>query len=301
MRSFSEQLTFLQSFVEEVEKTWASQQHNPAALPQLAAEALRELPAFTPPAMSELIKLLPALKLPQQSYPEAQFSDLPLTIARAGKLHLDLYYWYHSDTSIHNHHFSGAFKVVHGSSFQFKYDFKLQQRIGTDLELGEVKKIEEDIIPLNGVHAIALHDAFIHQVFHLQLPTITLCLRSTDYTGMNLWGFVLPKYKILYRELTHDQKKWIQVLRNLHRFSPQDVPAMLEDIPLSAGEILKSILQINAGDKPIDPVNGMLLERLKEKGIAEDFYECLQAQYKLGQKVKKFGMILDAKPTAENS
>jgi hypothetical protein len=61
------------------------------------------------------------------------------------------------------------------------------------------------ILSVGDVHRIHPQDEFIHQVIHLEKPTVTLCLRTDNLPGMNLWSFILPKYKILYKDFDENQ------------------------------------------------------------------------------------------------
>lgn len=282
----------MNNFVQDVDKKWQSQNYELSLFPDLAYESLCNLESFPAPPLELFLNgLEEGIKIPFQTYPDAIFSDFPFTLARTPKVHLDMYYWFHTDTSVHNHHFSGAFKVIQGKSHQLSYEFKVSNKVDEHLFEGQTIKKSDLILSVGDVHRIHPQDEFIHQVIHLEKPTVTLCLRTDNLPGMNLWSFILPKYKILYKDFDENQKKWYQSLKNIYRYYPEAIPQKIDQMPLTAGDILRIIIQANSGDKPLEPIHQLILTSLQEKGIGLGFFEMLQSQHKMNQKLKMFGAI----------
>ena len=282
----------MKDVVEEVDKVWHRQNYDLDIFPQLASEALQNLSSLEIPKLNSMISEIASLELPDQSFPDAVFSDLPITLARTSKVHMDMYFWFKSDTSIHNHHFAGAFKVVKGSSYQICYKFDSPISVDPSLYEGKIEKVSDNLLTEGSVELIIPEDCFIHQVIHLEKPTITLCLRTNSLPNLNLWGFVLPKYKILYTDFNQKQKKWYQGLKNLHIHYPRLVPEFLSSMPICAGEAMRIVIQGNSGEGVLDPIHELILKSLTEKDYGIDFYEMYQAQFKMTERLKKFGIIL---------
>ena len=92
---------------------WNTANRDDAALPQAAMRALAELPAHEHIRASDVVEwaaTTPAL--PLQLDPQSQFGDPPLTVYNDGCLVIDIYFWLHSSTSIHQHAFAGV-EIAH--------------------------------------------------------------------------------------------------------------------------------------------------------------------------------------------
>ena len=112
-------------------------------------------------------------------YKGNEFGEMPVTVYRDKNFFLDVYTWNNHDTSLHNHSFIGAFKLLSGASLDTQYTFEggfwdnYQQ-----VERGELREKKTTMMKVGDCERIQLRNQFIHQVWHLHQPTITLCLRT---------------------------------------------------------------------------------------------------------------------------
>ena len=126
----------------------------------------------------------------EQNFKSFEFSDLPITISRGEHCFIDIYFWRRRPTTIHNHHFCGAFQCISGSNLDLEYKFKVTRKLTKFHALGELihkrtKKIEAgDVVPIN------LLDKFIHQNHHLADLTVNLCFRTSEVHKKNLSNFL---------------------------------------------------------------------------------------------------------------
>jgi len=215
-------------FVDEAETLWKEKKFDEKKFPEIAEKILKQIPSFELPSLEAITKELINLKLPDQNFPNKDFSDLPITLIRKEKFCLDLYWWSHTDTSIHNHHFTGAFKVIHGSSFQIIYKFNKSKKINKDFETGELLKIKYHELKLNSVFPIELLDTFIHQVFHQSTTTVTICLRSLPTTEKFLSGFLYPNFKIRLKKFEPSFIKHLIGLEILLKTNQKNIPWELD-------------------------------------------------------------------------
>lgn len=112
-------------------------------------------------------------------YKENNFGEYPVTLFRNEIFFIDAYIWQTQDTSIHNHSFVGAFKVLQGASLETQYSFKqTKENTAVNLKYGHFKQKKKGVLKTGDSEKIMLGDQYIHQVWHLEKPTITLCLRS---------------------------------------------------------------------------------------------------------------------------
>jgi hypothetical protein len=135
------------------------------------------------------------------------FGEPPVTLFYCEHFVLDTYFWINSNTDIHDHAFSGAFKVISGETLQSCYHFNPMKTYPDRLALGEMQLLETRLLrSFNEVVPIIPGDKFIHATTHLEKPTVTLCLRTridpkcreqygyypTGIRHMNILNYDLP-------------------------------------------------------------------------------------------------------------
>jgi hypothetical protein len=170
----------------------------------------------------------------QQSFPQnGMFADFALTVWRSEDVFLDIYVWNGSETSIHDHHFAGAFRVVAGSYHQTDYRFSESQECAPGLWKGVLEINATQDLLLNNTYPIQAADGLIHRVLHPVCPSVTLCLRTTPLSP-SLHVYFPAGYKVKAASL-HVQKLYAQArdswlagddsvaLRYLAQFSPGDL------------------------------------------------------------------------------
>ncbi len=126
--------------------------------------------------------------LPQQ-FGAGHFGQPPLTLFNDGKLLIEALFWQDAETSVHDHSFSGAFAVVSGESLHSTYVFENVEQVDGELRVGELTPVLQERIALGAVRPIE-GGKLIHQVWHLDRPTVSLVVRSTaDRGGLqhNYW------------------------------------------------------------------------------------------------------------------
>lgn len=131
----------------------------------------------------------------EQSFKGSEFSDLPLTLARGKNCFIDLYFWRRRPTTIHNHHFTGAFQCLHGHNMDSEFTFTQGKKLTKFHTLGTLKETDRrevnpgDIVPIN------FQDKFIHQNHHHADLTVNLCFRTPDRAGKRLSSFLYSGLK----------------------------------------------------------------------------------------------------------
>ena len=183
--------------------------------PQIATEQLHKLNTAPLQDPNVLAKLLHMNKWPAQQFPSGHFADLSFTLFRNDNFLLDLYVWNHQDTNIHDHHFSGAFKVIQGESFHIEYDFQKLKSITPWLDAGKLKIKEQSNLVAGDVKTIFFKDDFIHQNMHTTNPCVTLCLRTLDHPKISLSSYYNLGMKILMGQMSQNDQKTLEGLMYL--------------------------------------------------------------------------------------
>jgi hypothetical protein len=166
---------------EEIERRWASRAHRHSFFPNLAADCLHEAAYHRTFDEEEIIAWVNRAKtLPQQLDPRGVFGQPPLTVWRTDRFVIDLYFWVDTETSIHDHSFSGAFTNLTGHSLNCSYRFERAAQHGEGLSTGSLSLDDADFVRPGDVRPIVAGSKFIHRVWHLDCPTVTLVARTTQ-------------------------------------------------------------------------------------------------------------------------
>lgn len=165
----------LKKLGDQVEVEYKSCDFDDALLPEIAASALKDFDfeyQWEPSSLADYpIKNTPyTLRL--------QFSDFPITVYRGNGFFIEILNWLNSTTTIHQHSFTGAFKVLLGSSIHSNYDFATKDTINTKLLIGELNTNKVEYLSKGSIRKITPGNSFIHSLYHLEQPSATLVIRS---------------------------------------------------------------------------------------------------------------------------
>ena len=162
---------------DEIHAKLKSSGFNEEAFPDIAAEALAHVELEGDFELQQIADFLITTKIPQQ--PSLEFSNLPPVVYRCEEFYIELLIWMDATTTIHQHAFSGAFRVLVGSSFHSVYEFEENDRINSRLLLGEVRLKNAEILQRGDVRPIHPgRSGLAHALFHLERPSVTIVVRS---------------------------------------------------------------------------------------------------------------------------
>jgi hypothetical protein len=179
MASDRNELAWVDDLAAEVQKRYRRVDYNRAFLSELAVEALSRTPPPVDFDASVLFRsTLRADALPTQADLDSTFGQPPVTLFDSDYFIIDAYVWRDSATSIHDHGFDGAFCVASGASVQTSYSFQTMEVVNEGLRLGEMEFQGLERLEPGEYRPIVRGNAMIHSVFHLEHPTVTVCVRS---------------------------------------------------------------------------------------------------------------------------
>lgn len=158
---------------------------------------------------------------PSQSDPNGDFGEPPVTLFHNGRLVIDLYPWFSSSTTIHQHGFSGVFCVLAGGSVHTRYSFHERDRIEARLRRGDLRSEVSERLAVGDARPIHSGDALIHGLFHLEHPSFSIVLRNTTDPDRQ------PQFQYFRNGLAidpfHDPielRRPLQILAAVHRIDP---------------------------------------------------------------------------------
>jgi len=158
---------------------WSRAGYQPARLATIAAEALGAPDADLPTSFDAIADwLFDAPALPVQRALDQTFGQPPVTVYLDDRFFIELLFWHTGTTGIHQHAFTGAFRVLSGSSLHTIYDFAPTFVLDDRLELGELTVRTTEVLATGAVRAIHPGRALIHSAFHLDNPSVTLVVRT---------------------------------------------------------------------------------------------------------------------------
>lgn len=182
--------TYFDELGTTVDRRWLRAKRRADALPEIAADALTQL--AVPPGIGTeavLAHLAAGIDLPKQRSSSDNFGQPPTVMFRAEGLEIQALTWLEGTTSIHQHGFDGAFKVLVGSSLHVRYGFDRDEQLAQGhLVVGELDMKSAEILRTGDVRPIPSGSDFIHALFHLERPSVTIVVR-------NLWSDLAdPQY-----------------------------------------------------------------------------------------------------------
>ncbi len=183
-------MNIIKNFEENLLREWAKEGFNLDIFPFLSAELLK---ATQFPAPLTLIReSLSEMPFHQQNHERGVFADLPFTLIKNEHFSIDLFVWMHAHTSIHDHPFVGAFKILQGSSRHLEYDFSQVSELESWLHKGQLKVRNDERLNKDFVQQVNLGKSYIHQVLHLERPTVTLIVKSNRVR--DFFDYIYPTY-----------------------------------------------------------------------------------------------------------
>ena len=172
-------MKLFQKLGESIEELWRDANYDEEVFAVIAKKALEESNLPQKVSAWEIIDwTLSQTNLPEQRDLHGNFGEPPITLYNAPRFHIDVYFWLEGTTAIHQHAFCGAFQVLHGSSIHSWYEFERSDKINIFTEVGEMSLKVCEILEVGDVQEILAGRQYIHSLFHLEQPSVTIVVRT---------------------------------------------------------------------------------------------------------------------------
>lgn len=208
---------------DRVEREWATCNTRADAFPELAARAL------SVPIEIDLATLASELfagdDLPTQRRLDQGFGQPALTLYRSESFAIEALCWRDGTSAIHEHGFSGAFRLLEGTSVQARFRFSAHGSLGS-LELGTLERIAVERLVPGAVTPIRPGADLIHSNFHLVDPGLTLVIRTHQGDARER-TFLPPGVAYDSALRTPTLHKRLQMLDTLNAIAFPDYPAIV--------------------------------------------------------------------------
>jgi hypothetical protein len=185
---------FFTDLGQRIARAWQAHDYARAMLPSIAEAELRATPVHREIDYNDLVEwVMCEVDLPYQQYFDSKFGEPPVTVYWHPAFHIEALFWTTATPDIHNHGFCGAFAVLAGSSLQTIYNFSTPDGPAEEIRLGALAPIASDKLVVGDVQQILRQELFIHSVFHLDTPSVTIVVRSrTDAASDNRYVYMWP-------------------------------------------------------------------------------------------------------------
>ena len=172
MRVFEELATAINA-------AWIRHSRDEDVFPELARAAVERFAPHTAVGLPDILRwIVESERIPRQFDPHSSFGNLAVTVAARDGFYIDVLVWTDSTTSIHQHSFSGAFHVLHGSSLHSLWSFRESSRWSDRLKRGDLALAETEWLKTGTTRPIVPGDRMIHSLFHLENPSVTVVVRT---------------------------------------------------------------------------------------------------------------------------
>ena len=172
---------------------WKGENFSLAGFPEIARAALDE----RPPAKRLDLPALMRDFLLREEHPlqtDSPFGEPELIVYHHPRFYIQLLFWLDGTTAIHQHVFSGAFHVLHGSSIHAHYTFENARSITPYLRIGNVRMKKIELLETGRTVPIVSGPQAIHSLFHLDSPSVTAVIRTHHDPGTGPQFNYLPPH-----------------------------------------------------------------------------------------------------------
>jgi hypothetical protein len=249
----------------DIERAWQRVNLERAAFAELCAEKLEAARLHERVVPEEIVRTAFHDPLPQQSDPMARFGQPPVTLFRSRRFYIDALFWVDGTTAIHDHGFSGAFQVLSGQSIETNYSFEPLRDVDGHLGFGELRADRSALRGEGDVRAIPAGPGYIHALFHLARPSVSLVVRTFRDPAESTQREYSPGgvgYDSFLDDPVRDRMvQIVQMLRKIeHPAFEQIVGDLISTVDLNTGfAIIRSCSGI-----PDGPLIERLIERIRD-------------------------------------
>ncbi len=144
------------------------------------------------------------------------FGQPELVVYDDPRFYIQILFWLDGTTDIHQHMFSGAFHVLGGSSIHSEFVFEQAVTVSAHLRVGDLRVTRTELLEAGRTVAIVGGREFIHALFHLETPSLTVVVRTHNDPGVGPQFTYLPPHLAVdpthYDALTMRRKQLLDVL-----------------------------------------------------------------------------------------
>lgn len=201
-------ISYFQHLGERIERAWLERSYDEGVFSRLAQEALEQDPPTENVEVADIVDWVFADSHPfRQPHRTYLFGEPPVMLFQSPRFYIEALFWLSGTTTIHEHSFSGVFAVLSGSSVQNHWRFVTERVVNSRMLCGRLERVHTEILQPGMIRPIHAGDRLIHQLFHLDLPSVTIVVRTYGERPH------LPQYSYLLPGLAIDREEGDELRR----------------------------------------------------------------------------------------
>jgi hypothetical protein len=184
---------FFKALGDTVLERWKRENFSLVKFPGIACAELEKKPPARKVNLASLMRnFLLTDEQPVQT--DSPFGEPELVVYSHPRFYIQLLFWLDGTTAIHQHEFSGAFHVMHGSSIHAHYEFEKPKPITPYLRIGNLRMKKMELLESGRTVPIRSGQQDIHSLFHLDSPSVTVVVRTQHDPGTGPQFNYLPPH-----------------------------------------------------------------------------------------------------------
>lgn len=162
----------------DINSKWEVNQYTDDSFSKIAYECLLQRMDNLMGYESILKWLMSATKICEQSSLGNSFGQPPFTIYSDERFRIEALFWHVGAATVHHHTFSGAFSILQGETIHTLFDFKEKLQCYDHFRIGKLSINKVELLKTGDVREIIPGGEMIHSTFHLDMPTVTVVIRT---------------------------------------------------------------------------------------------------------------------------
>lgn len=230
---------FFEQLGRTVQERWERADFASTRFPAIARAALEERPPVEHVDPAAFVREF-LLHDAQPAQTRSGFGQPEVVVYAHPRFYIQALFWLDGTTDIHQHGFSGAFHVLTGSSIHARFDFAPTRTVAPHFLVGDVRMRTVELLETGRSVTIESGHGFIHSLFHLETPSITVVVRTQHDPGTDPQLNYLPPHVALdpthHDALMARRTQLLDVLEVLADPAyPELVLAMLAELDFARG------------------------------------------------------------------
>jgi hypothetical protein len=169
----------LRRLAARIDSEWRAAGSKVSAFPGIAARTLEDAQPQREYDLASLARwTLSSRTFPPACNPFGPAGPPAFTIWSDGRFFVNVYAYMTPEVVIHDHDFAGAFINLSGTTIHATYEFPHAERVDPAVHVGELALHEVEVVRAGDVRRIDPGRRFIHQVWHVDQPTVVLVIRT---------------------------------------------------------------------------------------------------------------------------
>ena len=172
-------IEYFRDLGQRIEDGWRAWSYEEERFPDLVAAELHKSPPIDHVSLTDIYDWIFGHHQGfQQPDKFPLFGEPSIQLYESAHFYIEVLFWRTATTDVHQHGFSGVFYVLGGSSVHSHWNFETDRRISSSMQTGRLELESTEILKPGDMKPIWSGNRLIHQLFHLEVPSVTIVVRT---------------------------------------------------------------------------------------------------------------------------